>query len=64
MRTATKSVKEVTYKIVFPWGGTTKIGPGISNVPTSHHGVPAKNFSKALEKASREASEAGVFESD
>jgi hypothetical protein len=62
MKTVKRQVEEKTYEITFPWGETITIGPGISNVPTTHKGVPAKDFSKALAKAAKEASEAGIYD--
>lgn len=50
----------LTFKL--PDGSTMTPGPG--NVPTTHKGVSAKNFSKVLAKAAKVVSDAGIFDSD
>lgn len=43
--------------------GTVMI-PGQGNVPTSHEGVPPKDFAKELARVSKAASDAEVFDSE
>ena len=61
-KTIKKTRKQIKYVITFPDG--TKMVPGHGNVPTSHEGVAAKDFSKALEKAAKAVSDAGIFDSE
>ena len=55
------SKKEPKYFVKLPDGSKMVIG---QDIPSSHKGVPAKDFSKALAKVTREASEAGIFDTE
>jgi hypothetical protein len=57
-------MKKKIYKITLPSGEIMHIGSGISNIMPSHEGVPAKDFAKALAKAAKAVSDAGIFDSD
>ncbi len=61
MRKAIK--KDLTYVIILPGGEKITIGSGISNVPTSSDSVKTTDIKKII-KAAKEASKAGIFDTE